>query len=125
MSTCNDFIVRIPARLLKDGRLSSRARLLWSTLAAFADGRTDQTYVSHKAIEKLLRCGRVKRQEAESELIGAGWLRIEQVRNKGRFSRRTYTLLRTRNSTAVQKLDSGKKGRIHAVVDRSAKTELR
>lgn len=106
----SEYVVRIPARLLKDNRLSPRARLLWATLAAFADGRTHQTYLSHKAIEKLLRCGRVKRQEAEAELTTADWLRIEQERNRtGRFARRIYTL-QIRNLTAVQKVDSGEKG---------------
>jgi len=109
-TTGNDFIVRIPARLLKDARLSPRARLLWSTLAAFEDGHTNQTYVSHKAIERLLHCGRVSREQAERELTETRWLSIEQERKEGRFSRRTYTLRRTPNSTAVQELDSGKKG---------------
>jgi hypothetical protein len=104
-------MVRIPARLLKDARLSPRARLLWSTLKAYADGHTDETYLSHKAIEQLLHCGRVKRQEAERELITAGWLLSTQARNKtGRFSRPTYKLLRTRNPSGVQKVDSGEKG---------------
>ncbi|MBI3669176.1 MAG: hypothetical protein HY237_05295 [Acidobacteria bacterium] len=53
-----DFYVRVPARLLKDPKLSPEAKLLRVILAAYADARTGRTFVGLATLERLLRCGR-------------------------------------------------------------------
>ena len=88
-----DFVVRVPARLLKNKNISPDARLLWCTLGAFADGGTGRSHVGPETLNDLLDCGRALREEAQRELCKAGWLRIEFERgDRGRWSQRIYIL---------------------------------
>lgn len=88
-----DFIVRIPARFLKDDSLSGDARLLRSLIAAYADGKTGHAYVSGKTLQAKLHWGRRRRENAQAELSRKGWLRLGWKRGAHAvFSRRTYTL---------------------------------
>lgn len=88
-----DYIVHVPARLLKHNKLGRDAKLLWCLLGAFADARTGRTHVGAKTLNDLLDCGRSLREEAQRELCKAGWLRIEFERGeRGRWRRRIYIL---------------------------------
>jgi hypothetical protein len=86
-----DFIVLIPARLLKDETLSAEARMLRALIAAFADAKTGLSYVKPETLQKCLCWGRGKREKAQRELERAGWLRLRWSRApRGRFRRRIY-----------------------------------
>jgi hypothetical protein len=88
-----DFIVRLPARFLKDASISSDARVLRSVIAAFADGKTGTAYVTGKKLQATLGWGRDRREKAQSELRRNGWLRLGWKRGaRARFARRIYAL---------------------------------
>jgi hypothetical protein len=88
-----DFEVRISARFLKDPSISSDAKALRAEIGAFADGRTGVSFVQPKKLEKILRWGRRRRENAQSELARCGWLRLSWRRGlHGRWARRIYEL---------------------------------
>ncbi len=88
-----DFIARIPARLLKDPRLSGRAKGLWAILAAHADVKSRRTFVGGETLDRLMRCGRGAREADQRMLRKTGWLRVEWERDRGGlWSRRIYVL---------------------------------
>lgn len=85
--------VRIPARFLKEPRISSDAKVLRSVLGAFADGITGRSCVSPKRLQVVLDWGRYRRERAQTELVAKGWLRLEWERGiRGRWARRIYWL---------------------------------
>jgi len=86
-----DFIVPVPARLLKDRSLSPDARQLRVQIGAYADGGTGRTYVTGETLQADLRWGRRRREKAQAELCRAGWLRLEWKRgSRAKFARRIY-----------------------------------
>ncbi len=88
-----EFYVRTPARFLKDPNISPEAKLLREVLGAFADGHSKRTHVRAVRIQRLMRCGRGKRERAQRELHKTGWLRLDWQRDKrGRWARRIYVL---------------------------------
>jgi hypothetical protein len=88
-----DFEVRIPARFLKDPRISADAKALRVLIGAYADGRTGVTFVHSKTLEEVLAWGRRRRERAQAELEEAGWLRLSWKRGMhGRWARRIYAL---------------------------------
>jgi hypothetical protein len=102
-----DFIVRIPARLLKDSSISANARILWSVIAAHADGHSGETYVTAKTLERCLNWGRRKREQAQAELCRHEWLFLKWRRGlHGKFARRTFVVPLPK-PTAVQFERSG------------------
>lgn len=103
-----DFIVRIPARFLKDASISSDAKALRTVIASYADGKTGWTYVTGRKLEQTLRWGRHRRERAQTELHKAGWLHLAWKRGtRGKFARRIYRLTDPR-LTIVQFERSGK-----------------
>src|SRR3989337_2417640 len=89
--SAKDFIVRIPARFLKDLRFSSDARILRSVIGAYADGKTGRTYVTGRKLQEILGWGRRRREKAQAELCKAGWLRLGWKRGAhGVYARRIY-----------------------------------
>jgi hypothetical protein len=85
--------VRIPARFLKDSSISANARILWSVIAAYADGKTGETYVTGRILERCLRWGRRRRERAQAELCGRGWLFLKWRRGlHGKFARRIFAI---------------------------------
>jgi hypothetical protein len=90
-----DFEVRIPARFLKDSSISADARILWSVIAAYTDGKTRETFVLPKTLEKVLGWGRRRRERAQAELAKTGWLKLKWRRGShGRWARRIYELIK-------------------------------
>ncbi len=88
-----DFEVRIPARFLKNPKMSADAKVLRALIGAFADGHTGVSYVSLKRLEEVLRWGRRRRERAQAELAEAGWLRLKLRRGAhGRWAKRIYEL---------------------------------
>jgi hypothetical protein len=88
-----DFIVRVPARFLKDPRISSEAKALRVVIGAFADRRTGQSYVTGATLEKTLGWGRRRREKAQKELVKSVWLKLGWKRGlHGRWARRIYQL---------------------------------
>jgi alkylation response protein AidB-like acyl-CoA dehydrogenase len=86
-----DFIVNLPARLLKDETLSGDARMLRALIASFADAKTGRSYVKPETLQENLRWGRRKREKAQRELERTGWLHLGWSRAPGgRFRRRIY-----------------------------------
>lgn len=61
-SNSRDFYVRTPARFLKDSGLSADAKLLRVLIGAFADGRNGRAYVTGRRLERLMGCGRGRRE---------------------------------------------------------------
>ena len=93
-SATTNFIVRIPARFLKDATISSDAKALRAVLGAFADGRTGRSYVKPSTLEALLGWGEDRRLAAQRELVERGWLRLERKRPaKGRWGARVFILV--------------------------------
>ncbi len=83
--------VRIPARFLKEPRISSDAKAFRSVLGAFADGISGRSCVSPKRLQAVLGWGRHRRERAQAELVAKGWLRLEWERGiHGRWARRVY-----------------------------------
>jgi hypothetical protein len=88
-----DFVVRIPARFLKDPTISSDAKALFAVVGAHADGRTGEAFVRPRTLEEILSWGRRRREQAQAELAKAGWLRLKWRRGShGRWARRIYEL---------------------------------
>ena len=88
------FWVRVPNTLLKSENVSPDAQLLWAKIAAHADGHTGMSYVSGSKLEKLMCCGRRRRQKAQSELVRKGWLKIYRKHaERGRWGSRIYQIL--------------------------------
>ena len=86
-----DFQVRIPAPFLKDRTISPTAKLLLAILKAHADGSTGECFVTSATIEKLLDCGRDKRERAQRELAGLGYVRLGWRRGfRGKWARRVF-----------------------------------
>ena len=93
MSLPREFFCRIPASLIKDAQLAPEAKLLYLVLAAHADARTGRTFVGLRTIERLMRCGRAKRERAQRELVRAGWLRLStKPCARGRWGARIFLL---------------------------------
>ena len=101
-----EFEVRIPARFFKDASISMEAKALLPIVAAHADSKTRQTYVSNRTLLLLMRCGRGVLERALRELCGLGWLSRSQRVEGGRWGRRTLTwhLGSTRRSKPPQRL---------------------
>jgi hypothetical protein len=88
------FWVRVPSTLLKSENVSPDAQLLWTKIAAHADGHTGISYVGSAKLEKLMGCGRRKRQKAQSELVRKGWLKVYRKHaERGRWGSRIYQIL--------------------------------
>ena len=86
-----DFQVRIPAPFLKDPTISPTAKLLLAILKAHADAFTGKCFVTSATIEKLLGCGRNKREMAQRELVGLGYLKLSWRRGlQGKWARRVF-----------------------------------
>src|SRR5208282_4347498 len=101
-----DFIVRIPARFLKDPTLSADAKALRAVLGAFADGHTGRSYVRPENLGKTLGWGRCRREAAQRELVSSGWLALQRkCALRGRYGRRVYIL--TEPSTIARSDHSG------------------
>jgi len=89
-----DFIVRVPARLLKDPALSTDAKALRAVLGAYADGHTGRAYVRPENLGKTLGWGRDRRETAQRELVASGWLQLARRQpSRGRWGRRVYILV--------------------------------
>jgi hypothetical protein len=85
ISSKSSFICQIPARILKDGSLSSRARALYGLLFALADypsGKIPAEFCSPKRIERNLRMSEKLRIKFEKELKKAGLLEIKREQVK-------------------------------------------
>ena len=88
-----DFIVRIPARFLKDARIPPDAKALRAVLGAYADGRTGCAYVRPNTLQEVLGWSRYRREAAQRALVRAGWLRMaRKPAGRGRFGQRIYVL---------------------------------
>jgi hypothetical protein len=86
-----DFRVVIPARFLKDPTVSPTAKLMLATLRAYADVSTGVCFVRTETVERLLRCGRDRREAAQRELVRLGWLRLGWRRGyRGKWARRVF-----------------------------------
>jgi hypothetical protein len=108
MQISKEFFARIPASLLKDAALSPTAKLLYALLAAHADGRTGVTYVGLRTLERLLGCGRAKRERAQRELVRAGWVHLAKKRcSLGRFGTRAFVVFLSRQSAVAPFQRSG------------------
>lgn len=93
MNGKREFFCRIPASLVKDSALSPAAKVLYLVLAAHADARTGRTFVRLRTIERLLRWGRWKRENAQKELAASGWLRLTRKPcARGRWGTRVFVL---------------------------------
>jgi hypothetical protein len=91
--TRRDFLVRVPARFLKDSKISSDAKALRAVIGSFADGHTGRSFVNPSTLQKALGWGRGRREKAQRELCTKGWLLVGWQRGgRGRFTKRTYTL---------------------------------
>jgi hypothetical protein len=100
--TARDFVMRIPARFLKDAAISVDAKALRAVLGAYADGRTGRAYVRPGTLEKVLGWGRRRRESAQRELVKAGWLGLGWRRaGRGRWGRRVYILAAPSQSSEV------------------------
>lgn len=87
------FYVRISAEFLKDNRISADARLLYCVLAAYADSRTGISYVRPKTLQKTLRWGRRRREQAQGVLVERGYLKLgRKPCARGRWGTRTWSL---------------------------------
>jgi hypothetical protein len=87
------FVVRTPARFLKDPAISSNAKALRVVIGAYAEGPAGETYVKPTTLEQILGWGRRRRERAQAELEKAGWLRLKWRRGShGRWARRIYEL---------------------------------
>ena len=76
MDRPRDFQVRLSAPFLKDPTISPTAKLLYAILKAHANVSTGQCFITSATIEKLSDCGRDKRERAQHELVGLGYLRL-------------------------------------------------
>jgi len=93
MAKDRDFIVRVPARFLKDPSISSDAKVLFAVIKSFADGKTGLTFVRPNKIDQILHWGRGRRERVQRELCANGWLRTGWKRGRGRWARRTYQIV--------------------------------
>jgi hypothetical protein len=95
------FIVRIPARFLKEPAISADAKALRAVLGAYADGRSGRSFVRPRTVQQVLGWGRRRREAAQRELVASGWLRLAWKRaGRGRWARRVYVLLDPANRCA-------------------------
>ena len=102
------FIVRIPARLLKDKTLRRDAKLLYCILSAYADARSGETYVSPSTIERQMHSKRAVRERAQRELVTRGLLQIKRERGAGgRLGRNNYKMLRPCQNTIAHNSSTG------------------
>jgi len=92
MAKDRDFIVRIPARFLKDPCISSDAKALFAVIKSFADGKTGLTFVRPKKINQILHWGRGRREKIQRELCDEGWLQVGWKRGLGKWARRVYQI---------------------------------
>jgi hypothetical protein len=96
-----EFYCRVPASLAKDLSLSPRAKLLYVVLAAHADAHTGRAYLWLRKLEQHLGCGRKTREEAQKELVRAGWLRLERkAAGNGRWGSRIFVVLFSRSAAS-------------------------
>ena len=51
-------------------------RRLRAVIGAFADGKYGGSFVNPKTLEEVLGWGRRRRERAQAELVGVGWLRL-------------------------------------------------
>ncbi len=111
-SVPKEFWVRTPARFLKDSAISPEAKMLRAFIAAHADGETGETFVSRHTLQRLMRCGRQLREDAQAELVGTGWLKVKRERaERGRWGRNTYILLvPPPSATSAQFTGNGRTG---------------
>jgi hypothetical protein len=97
LSSQREFYCRVPASLAKDPSLSPRAKLLYLVLAAHADVRTGRAYLRLRRLEEHVGCSRSAREKAQSELVRAGWLRLERkIASGGRWGSRVFVVLSSR-----------------------------
>jgi hypothetical protein len=84
-----EYWTRIPARFYKDELISPEAKALLGIIVSFADGHSNETFVSNSRLRKLMRRGRAVLDRTIHELRDLGWLRIEPRRGpRGRFGGR-------------------------------------
>jgi Helix-turn-helix domain len=103
-----EFYCRVPASLAMDTSLSPRARLLYTVLAAYADARTGRAYLRLRKLDEHLGCGRNAREQAQRELVRAGWLRLERKpAARGRWGSRIFIVLASRAPATAQFHRSG------------------
>jgi len=87
------FWVKSPAHFLKDPEIPPKAKLLRLLIAAHADGKSGETFVSRHTLQRLMRCGREVRERAQKELVAAGWLHVKrEKRHGGQWGRNLYVL---------------------------------
>ncbi len=79
--------VSIPVVLLEDGRLSGNAR----TLGAWIASRPDGWKFYPEYIKRQLSLGKDAYQTAKRQLVDAGWLVTEIVREGGRYASPEWT----------------------------------
>lgn len=79
--------VSVPLSLLEDGRLSGWARTLGAWISSRPDGW--RFWPSH--IMERLSIGKDAYQAARRQLIAAGWLMVEDVRQGGRYESPDWT----------------------------------
>jgi hypothetical protein len=102
LSSQREFYCRVPASLAKEPTLSPRAKLLYLVLVAHADARTGRAYLRLRKLDEHLRCGRNAREQAQRELVRAGWLRLERkMSGGGRWGSRVFVIFFSRQPASA------------------------
>ncbi len=78
-----DYIVHVPARLLKHNKLGRDAKLLWCLLGAYADGATQELDGIPDSLRSHFDRGRGVFERAHAQLRREGWLEVMFKRDAG------------------------------------------